>query len=32
MSLTEEMKRYAMDVVEVDYIGVAPVERLAGAP
>ncbi|MBN1191607.1 MAG: hypothetical protein JXA46_17780 [Dehalococcoidales bacterium] len=32
MSLTEELKRYAKDVVEVDYIGVSPVERLAGAP
>jgi len=32
MSLTEELKRYAKDVVEVDYIGISPVERLAGAP
>lgn len=32
MSLTEELKRYAKDVVEVDYIGVASVDRLEGAP
>jgi epoxyqueuosine reductase len=32
MSLTEELKRYLKDTVEVDYVGVSPVERLAGAP
>ena len=32
MSLTEELKTYMKEVVEVDYIGIAPVERLMGAP
>jgi epoxyqueuosine reductase len=32
MSLTEELKKYLKDTVEVDYVGVSPVERLAGAP
>jgi epoxyqueuosine reductase len=32
MSLTSEMKKYALDDVEVDYVGVTGVDRLAGAP
>lgn len=32
MSLTEELKRYVRDTLEVDYVGIAPVDRLAGAP
>jgi len=32
MSLTDEVKRYARESLEIDYVGVAPAERLAGAP
>ena len=32
MSLTDELKKYVTDTLEVDYVGVSPVERLAGAP
>jgi epoxyqueuosine reductase len=32
MSLTDDLKTYLKEVVEVDYVGIAPVERLAGAP
>jgi epoxyqueuosine reductase len=32
MSLTSELKSYLKDTVEVDYVGIAPVERLMGAP
>jgi epoxyqueuosine reductase len=32
MSLTDEVKKYARDVLEIDYVGIAPADRLAGAP
>jgi epoxyqueuosine reductase len=32
MSLNDEVKRYALDRIEVDYVGIANVERFAGAP
>jgi epoxyqueuosine reductase len=32
MSLTEEVKKYAKDTLEIDYVGVTGVDRLAGAP
>jgi epoxyqueuosine reductase len=32
MSLTDVVKKYALDEVEVDYVGITGVDRLAGAP
>jgi epoxyqueuosine reductase len=32
MSLTDEVKKYARDVLEIDYVGITGVDRLAGAP
>jgi epoxyqueuosine reductase len=32
MSLTDEVKKYARDVLEMDYVGVTGVDRLSGAP
>ncbi|MCX8032545.1 MAG: hypothetical protein N3B14_03995 [Thermoleophilia bacterium] len=32
MDLTQELKEYAKDKLEVDLVGIAPAERLSGAP